>query len=180
VSLTSSFGGNELSKVLAILLVETGSYTYNDKLSYSVSKELALYNIRELLRDFYSLRNKGVTKSEAKKVIDTINFSKVEEELNELSHENSVAGLREKLSLICSMALAEAARIKSRETYNVAKDILTYLKQQNYSFSNESELKKLILEKINEISKVLNINHEVIEEIANNQSLIYSLIRGEK
>lgn len=112
----------ELSKVLAVLLVEQGSYTYIDKLAQSSSKDLALYHIREALRDYHSLMNSLKSKEvmsdedkEVKFVMERINFSEVENEIKELSEIATISHLRERVSLISSQALAEAARIKSKK-----------------------------------------------------------------
>jgi len=105
----------ELSKILAVLLVEQESYTYIDKLAQSSSKDLALYHIREALRDYHSLVNKGIANEEAKSIAEGIKFSDVEDEIKRLSEVTTISHLREYVSFISSQALAEAARIKSKK-----------------------------------------------------------------
>ena len=42
----------EVAKVLSVLIAEKENYTYVDKLGYAPSKDLAIFYIREALRDF--------------------------------------------------------------------------------------------------------------------------------
>jgi len=102
----------EISKVLAALTIERESFTYIDKLSQASSKDVALYYIREALRDFYSLLNRGFEK--AKDIASYISFTDLEKELNEIREAKSIAELREVVSLISAQALSEAAKIERK------------------------------------------------------------------
>lgn len=171
----------ELPKVLAILLVEQGSYTYIDKLAQSASKDLALYHIREALRDYHSLLSRGISNDEAKILADTINFLKVENEIKDVNGASSVSDLREKVSLLSSQALAEAARIKTKSTYGIGLKILEFFIQKGTSFTRVEDFKEAIKGQIKEISKALDIDEEDIRDVAENMSLLRSLMRrGEK
>ncbi|MEM0083863.1 MAG: hypothetical protein QW743_00010 [Candidatus Methanomethylicia archaeon] len=171
----------ELPKVLALLLVEQGSYTYIDKLAQSASKDLALYHIREALRDYHSLLSRGISNDEAKMTADTINFLKIENEIRDINETSSISGLREKLSFLSAQALAEAARIRTRSTYGIGLKILEFFNKKGISFTGVEDFRKAIMDQIKEISKSLNIVEEDISEIAENTSLLKSLLRrGEK
>ncbi|MGC8933494.1 MAG: hypothetical protein ACP5LQ_09460 [Candidatus Methanodesulfokora sp.] len=45
-----------IAELLAVLVTKNKSYTYVDKLGYALSKDLMLYYLREVLRDFHSLK----------------------------------------------------------------------------------------------------------------------------
>jgi CRISPR-associated protein Csa5 len=100
-----------LARVLAILNVEQGSYTYIDKISQSVSRDLALYYIREALRDYHSLMNKGFQFEEAKKTSEYVIFSELESEIELIRSIQDPVKLREELSMIAAQALAESGRL---------------------------------------------------------------------
>ncbi len=168
----------ELSKVFAVLLVEQGSYTYIDKLAQTTSRDLALYHIREALRDYNSLLNREFMNKEAKIIADSIKFQDVEKEIEKISGITSITDLREIVSFISSQALAEAARIRSRDMYNVAVKIVDYLKQKGLSFEKAKDLEKLIIDNKNELAKGLGIEEDAIDEVAKNQNLLSYLSRG--
>lgn len=105
-----------LSRILAILYVEQGSYTYIDKLSQVVSRDLALYYIREALRDYTSLVNKGFTSEEAAKSSSFVNYAELEAEIEEIRNIQEISKLREELSAITAQALAEAGYISYLES----------------------------------------------------------------
>jgi CRISPR-associated protein Csa5 len=167
----------ELSKVLAVLLVEQGSYTYIDKLAQASSKDLALYHVRETLRDYNSLLNRGIVNEEAKIIADSINFSNVEKEVEKIGKTSSISDLREIVSLISAQALAEAARIRTRSTYSIGVKILDYLKSKGKSFDTPETLKESINSERKEIVEKLGIDEDIIDEIIENKSLLKSLIR---
>ena len=100
-----------LARVLAILNVEQGSYTYIDKISQSVSRDLALYYIREALRDYHSLVNRGFQSEEAKKTSEYVIFSELESEIEFIRSIQDPVRLREELSMIAAQALAESGRL---------------------------------------------------------------------
>ncbi|MGC9069358.1 MAG: hypothetical protein ACP5IZ_10375 [Thermoprotei archaeon] len=167
----------ELSKVLAVLLVEQGSYTYIDKLAQASSKDLALYHVRETLRDYNSLLGRGIANEEAKIIADLINFSSVEREIEKIGKASSISDLREIVSLISAQALAEAARIKSRRTYSVSIRIFDYLKNKGKSFNTVEDLRESIKSDKKEIAEKLNVEEDIIEEVAENRPLLKSLIK---
>lgn len=110
---------DNLSKILAVLVVEGGGYAYVDKLSYAPSVDLALFYIREAIRDFYSLMKKGTF--ESPKVESVVNWLKdrlhfVSRDLDKLAHITNRRDLRTILSLISSKALAFAASLESGES----------------------------------------------------------------
>jgi CRISPR-associated protein Csa5 len=115
-----------LARVLAILNVEQGSYTYIDKISQSVSRDLALYYIREALRDYHSLVNKGFQFEETKKTSEYVIFSELESEIELIRSIQDPAKLREELSTIAAQALAESGR-------------LLYLEEKKATSSENSE-----------------------------------------
>jgi len=165
----------EISKVLAALIVEQSSYTYVDKLSQSSSKDVALYHIREALRDFHSLMNRGFEK--AKELADTISFSNIEKELNEIRKTQSVTELREITSLITAQALSEAARIASREQYELASKVINKLKELSKYRENVEDLKKEILTNAPTLAKELGEPEERIKELAEKTALLKYFIR---
>ncbi|MGC8987805.1 MULTISPECIES: hypothetical protein [Infirmifilum] len=110
-----------LSRVLAILHVEQGSFTYIDKLSQTVSRDLALYYIREALRDYQSLVNRGFESKKAKEASQYVNYAELEAEIEEIRRLDDVTKLREELSAITAQALAEAGLISYFESREEAR-----------------------------------------------------------
>ncbi len=106
---------HELSKILALLLVEQGSYSYIDKISQTSSKDLALYHIREALRDYHSLQSRGLSNEAAIGLARTIDFSKLEKEILEIKDLTDITQLRERTSLVTAEALAVAGRLIHKE-----------------------------------------------------------------
>ena len=106
---------HELAKVLALLLIEQGSYSYIDKISQTSSKDLALYHIREALRDYHSLRSRGFSNEVATELAKTIDFGRLEKEILEIKDVADITQLRERTSLITAEALAMAGRLVRRE-----------------------------------------------------------------
>lgn len=167
----------ELSKVLAVLLVEQGTYSHIDKISQTSSKDLALYYLREALRDFHSLLSKGFEKNVVNELAKTINFLKLENELNQLKNVEDITQLREKTSLIAAQALAEAGRLLSKEEHLTATRILEYLSTRNLLKGSVEELSKIIEEKAKEISDVLGIPGEDVVAVARNKQILQKLIK---
>jgi|UniRef100_A0A7C3SM82 hypothetical protein len=104
---------SEIAKILAILRVEHGSYTYIDKISHTSSRDLAVYYIREALRDYHSLMTRGFSNPLAENLARTVSFEGVEREIERIRGLSGAVELREELSTITAQALAEAARILS-------------------------------------------------------------------
>ncbi|MEM1522637.1 MAG: hypothetical protein QW407_07735 [Thermofilaceae archaeon] len=176
-------GVYELAKVLAVLLVEQGSYSYVDKLSQVSSKDLALYHLREALRDYHSLASRGFEKEEVGELAKTINFEKLEGEIARLKEIAGITQLREEISFVTAQALAEAGRLISRGEYLLARRVLEYLKAQDLLRGDEKEVSKIIRGMAKAISGALGIPEEDLNRIASNERLLKSLIerlRGEK
>uniref|UniRef100_A0A7C4BAI3 Type I-A CRISPR-associated protein Csa5 n=1 Tax=Thermofilum pendens TaxID=2269 RepID=A0A7C4BAI3_THEPE len=106
---------SEIAKILAILRVEQGSYTYIDKISQTSSRDLALYYIREALRDYHSLMARGFSNPHARQLAGTVDFEGVEGEIERIRKLSGAVELREELSTIAAQALAEAAKALSLE-----------------------------------------------------------------
>lgn len=102
----------EVAKVLAVLVAEQGSYTYVDKLGYVPSKDLAVFYLKEALRDLHSLLKKDKFENEkAGELAGQINFDYVERDIEELTRVEDRRELREKTSLIAAKALAISAKL---------------------------------------------------------------------
>ncbi|MGC8912003.1 MAG: type I-A CRISPR-associated protein Csa5 [Nitrososphaeria archaeon] len=107
---------DELARVLAILIAEQNNYTYVDKLGNAPSKELAIFHIREALRDFNSLLAKeNFSNKKAKEEVSKVYFKGLDEQINELSKISDRRKLKEMVSLIGAKALTMAARLKVAE-----------------------------------------------------------------
>lgn len=102
----------ELAKVLAVLVAEEGNYTYVDKLGYVPSKDLAVFYLKEALRDLHSLLRKGEFENkEARELASKIKYDGVEKALEELTKVSDRKELREKTSLLAAKALAISAKL---------------------------------------------------------------------
>jgi len=102
----------ELAKVLAVLVAEERNYTYVDKLGYVPSKDLAVFYIREALRDLHSLlRKEKFENKKAEELAKEIEFDKIETALENLTRISDKKELREKTSLIAAKALTISAKI---------------------------------------------------------------------
>ncbi|MEM0233596.1 MAG: hypothetical protein QXL22_06220 [Candidatus Nezhaarchaeales archaeon] len=167
----------ELSKVLAVLLVEQGSYSYIDKISQTSSKDLALYHVREALRDYHSLLSKGFEKEVATELAKAINFHELEREILELKGLTDVTQLREKTSLLTAQALAEAGRLIGRREYLVAMKVLEYLRTKGLLKENVEELSKIMEEKAKELSEALDVPEEDVVSVARNKQLLERLTK---
>ena len=105
----------EIGKVLAVLIAEQDSYTYVDKLGYAPSRDLAVYYLKEALRDLHSLLRKGKFENKgAEELLKNIDFSQIEAELERFQKISDRKELREKTSSIAAHALALSARLKSK------------------------------------------------------------------
>jgi CRISPR-associated protein Csa5 len=104
---------DELAKVLAVLIAEGGNYTYVDKLGYAPSKDLAIFYLKEALRDLHSIKNQErLENTKAKELLDKINFETAERALDELARVEDRRVLKEKTSLIGAKALAISAGLR--------------------------------------------------------------------
>lgn len=106
-----------IARVLSVLVVEKGDYSYIDKLGYAPSKDLAFYYLREALRDLHSLIRSGAFESEnARKMLDKIDYRSVEEAIDGIVKISDKKDLRETLSLISSYALNFSAGLITKGT----------------------------------------------------------------
>ncbi len=102
----------DIAEVLAVLIAEKGNYTYVDKLGYAPSKDLAVYYIREALRDLHSLINsQRWENSKAKERANRINFDRVERGIQDLAKLDDKKKLREITALISAKALSISATL---------------------------------------------------------------------
>jgi CRISPR-associated protein Csa5 len=107
----------ELGKALGLLIAEQGSYTYVDKLAYAPSKDLAIFYLREALRDLHSLMNKpSFEYRETENILRELRFDRIESIIQSLSSIKDRRELREVASLIASTALTYSAGLKTSKT----------------------------------------------------------------
>jgi hypothetical protein len=172
--------GEEISKIFAVLLYSQGSYTYVDKLSQASSKDLALFYVREALRDYNSLLNSGKIDEDAQYLSNSINFSKAEEEINQLKSKSNTPDLREMVSYISSQALVKAAGLKSRAAYNLGRSVVNWLKSKGKFREDLSALSSEISSNAAEISKDLHVDIKEIETISDNRNLLQYLVKQSK
>ncbi|MEM3404146.1 MAG: type I-A CRISPR-associated protein Csa5 [Nitrososphaeria archaeon] len=103
------------SRLLAVLINEQGGYTYVDKLGNAPSKDLAIFYLREALRDYHSILSRGFEKESSKEENKLINFLQVENDINQIESITSAKDLREKLSFIATKSLTILAKLKIKE-----------------------------------------------------------------
>lgn len=106
-------------ELLAVLIAENESYTYVDKLGYAPSKDLALYYLREALRDFHSISKKSESQwsnEKAKNKAKEIDMERAITELEKIKKVSGIKDLREEISFITAKALALAATLAKTET----------------------------------------------------------------
>jgi len=107
---------NHIPRILAVLIAENGQYTYVDKLSYVTSADLAIYYLREALRDYKSLETRTTWENpNAMKEAREINMDYVERELEMLRSLTDPKEVREAVSFISAKALARANKLMVRE-----------------------------------------------------------------
>jgi CRISPR-associated protein Csa5 len=106
---------DHISRLLAALLAESGNYAYIDRLGYSQSRDLAIFYLREALRDFSSINNRGWSNEEAEKEASRIVMDLVNKGIEDIGKVSGMKELRERVSLITAKALAIAAPLIKRE-----------------------------------------------------------------
>ncbi|MEM0382122.1 MAG: hypothetical protein QXJ29_07290 [Nitrososphaerota archaeon] len=101
----------QIPKMLAVL-AHDGDYHYIDRLGNSHARPLALYYLREALRDFNALKRSPPDDmhGDAKKLMHEVNDAFLEVEIENIKNLQSTQELREVLSLICAKALAKTSR----------------------------------------------------------------------
>jgi CRISPR-associated protein Csa5 len=102
----------EISKALAVLVAEAENYSYVDKLGYAPTRDLAIFYLKEALRDLHSMMNKKFENKEAESVAKEIKFDQIDFALQKISKIGDRRELREITSLIASKALAKSAKLK--------------------------------------------------------------------
>lgn len=116
--MSESINVDDVSRLLAVLVAEQGSYTYVDKLGYAPSADLAVFYLKEALRDYHSLLRKGVFDNPVvRDVVSGLNkkLDKINYVLGKIAEIRDRRELRRITSLISSKALAYAARYMGRE-----------------------------------------------------------------
>ncbi|OYT39717.1 MAG: type I-A CRISPR-associated protein Csa5 [Desulfurococcales archaeon ex4484_58] len=100
---------DQISRVLAVLIAENEEYSYVDKLGYVVSPDLAVYYLREALRDYSSLTTKTKWDNpRAREEANKIKMEYVEKEIQDIARINDPKEIRKIVSLIAARALARA------------------------------------------------------------------------
>jgi len=107
---------SELSRALAVLVAEEEKYAYVDKLSYAPSRDLAIFYLREALRDLHSLSRKTDLSENVKSELDRLKSEDVEKAIERaIDRFLQVGGrgeLRELTSFVAAKALIFSARLK--------------------------------------------------------------------
>jgi predicted transcriptional regulator len=127
-----------------------------------------LFRIEEALRDYHSLVSKGVEKETSAELIKTIDFRKIEDFILKVREATDLTQLRELVSLTTAYALAEAARLQSRETYLLATKIMDQLRREEVvkEGMNAQAVSKAIESNAERIAKELSIPVDRVLEIA--------------
>ena len=103
----------DIAKVLAILIAEQGSYTYVDKIGHAPSADLAVFYLKEALRDYHSLLRKEKLENEnVKELMEKIKskLDKIEDNIQKIAEIKDRRELRKVTSLIASKALVISAK----------------------------------------------------------------------
>lgn len=100
-------GFESISKMLSVL-AHGGDYSYIDRLSYSQSKALALFYLKEALRSLHALKRSPPEDmpEEAKSMLSALDPNEVEEAISRLDNISGTMELRDAISRICASALA--------------------------------------------------------------------------
>ena len=100
--------------MLAVLVAERSSYTYVDRVGNAPSKDTLLFYLRESLRDFSSLLDRGFESIKAKDEVEKIDMDGVNSELEIIKRidPSDRKRLREISSIISAKALALAVKIR--------------------------------------------------------------------
>ncbi|NON61641.1 hypothetical protein [Acidianus sp. RZ1] len=168
----------EVSKVIAVLIAENGSYTYVDKISQAPSKALALMSIRDALRDYHSLASRGTfSNNVVKDFASSINFDQVTKEIDSISQIDNTTKLREELSLISAEALSLSARLASNYDYKIADQIAKYAKANGVK--TVEDLEKFIESNVSKIAKDLDLDEDKVNSIGKNKRLLNYVFGGE-
>ncbi|NPA98741.1 MAG: type I-A CRISPR-associated protein Csa5 [Crenarchaeota archaeon] len=106
---------DHLSRVLAVVIAENGDYSHVDKLGYVVSPDLAVYYLREALRDYSSLQAKTVWNNPlAKKEAEKIKMDLVEKALDKIIAVDDPREIRRIVSAVAAKALARANLLRTK------------------------------------------------------------------
>lgn len=168
----------EISKVIAVLIAENGSYTYVDKISNAPSKALALMSIRDALRDYHSIASRGVFTSDViKDFASSINFDQVTKEIDNITMIDNTSKLREELSLISAEALSLSARLKSYYEYKIADQLVKYAKANGVK--TLEELERFLESNASKVAKDLGLDEDKISSVSKNKQLLRYVFGGE-
>jgi CRISPR-associated protein Csa5 len=118
---------DHISRLLAVLLAESRgkNYAYIDRLGYSQSKDLAVFYIREALRDFHSINNRGWKNKKAEKEASKIEMNLVNKGIEDIGKISEMKELRERVSLITAKALTIAISLIEEEETSSASSSLS-------------------------------------------------------
>ena len=106
---------DHLSRVLAVVIAENGDYSHVDKLGYVISPDLAVYYLREALRDFSSLLSKTAWENIGAKIeAERIRMDLVEKALDAILGLKDPREVRKTVSAIAAKALARANMLRAR------------------------------------------------------------------
>jgi len=160
-----------------------GSFTYVDKIAQASSKDLALYYIRDALRDYASLMasDKVSEFPQAKALADSLSSSDLEKDVGEIEQINSVPELREYLSYVASEALIQATTLGNRQLYDLAVKIRDYLGfspvGEKPSGEEVEKLSNEIKQKAREIASALDVTEEDVLAVAKNKNILWSVLK---
>lgn len=105
---------DHLSRVLAVIIAENGDYSHVDKLAYVVSPDLAVYYLREALRDYSSLLSKTSWENiQARGEAERIRMDLVEKALDAILELRDPREVRRVVSAIAAKALARANLLRA-------------------------------------------------------------------
>ncbi len=102
-----------IARVLAVLIAENEEYGHVDKLGYVVSPDLAVYYLREALRDFSSLMSKTRWENpRAREEATKIPMDRVDEVVEAIGKLDDPKEVRRIVSMISAKALAKANKLR--------------------------------------------------------------------
>ncbi len=106
---------DHLSRVLAVVIAENGDYSHVDKLGYVISPDLAVYYLREALRDFSSLLSKTAWENMGARIeAERIRMDLVERALDAILGLKDPREVRKTVSAIAAKALARANMLRTK------------------------------------------------------------------
>ncbi|MGC8615277.1 MAG: hypothetical protein ACP5UU_05680 [Thermoprotei archaeon] len=183
MSAEKKLAGQALGKLLGILVGIEGSYTYVDKIAQASSRDLAMYYVRDALRDYASLMGSDKISDfpQAKVLADSLPPSEVEKDVETIAQLSSVPALREYLSYVASEALIQASALGNKQQYDLGRKIKDFLgftaTSQNPDKNEVDRLSAAIRQKAEQIASALQVPEEDVLAVANNSSILRSLLK---